>query len=82
MDILHQRIQNPRDRRTCNALGCGRRSRGVLLAKADFSIYCKANHKSGRPLNDEVLRSHQRGSGRSLQQAAKSFPAESTYFHN
>jgi len=52
----------------------------VPLAERDFRR--KANHKSGRPLNGQVLLSNLRGSGRSLQQAAKSFPAERTYFHN
>ena len=56
--------------------GCGLRFRSVLLAEEDFPNCRKANRKSGRPLNEEVLLFNQRGSGRSLQQAAKSFPAE------
>ena len=63
-------------------LGCGHRFRQVLLAEEDFPNCRKANRKSGRPLNEDVLLFNQRGSGRSLQQAAKSFPAERTCFHN
>ncbi len=48
-------------------LGCSLELLQVLLGEEDFRR--KANHKSGRPLNDEALPSHQPGTGRSLQQS-------------